>query len=141
MKTSQRVRWASALLVSRALQRRGIELPSMRTLLQTTEDNDYVPSFSVGEERETPSSEILSASATKDGIPQSSMFEFVGAAQKPKLPAPHESASEEMSSSIFDSFYAEERASRHQFSFFVQTFLSFFFYYNGSTTIIERGFV
>ena len=106
MKTSQRVRWASALLVSRALQRRGIELPSMRTLLQTTEDNDYVPSFSVGEERETPSSEILSASATKDGIPQSSMFEFVGAAQKPKLPAPHESASEEMSSSIFDSFDA-----------------------------------
>jgi len=92
---SFRTVWATTLLTSRAMLRRGIELSAARCVLQTTDISDH-------DEVETPaaSKDMMSMNgvSSSTGTMQSSIFDSFGTAP-PKPPVVHQQAS-----SIFDSF-------------------------------------
>jgi len=97
MKPKKRVLWTSALLVSRALSRCGIEIPSMRILLQIAD-----PAY---EEDESTNLGVQAAKKTSSNDTTSSIFDSYGAAPpRAKPTAPKPSQTDPMSSSIFDSF-------------------------------------
>ena len=131
IKTGKRLRWRSALLLSRALRRRGLELAAMQTLLEHTKeetedgeedihliptsDSETVPrsSFEGGNLQQAKSSifdsfDVPPPKANKKTIPyggsgmNSSIFDsFDAAPPVKKKPASDPSAT---NSSIFDSF-------------------------------------
>lgn len=132
MKSSVRSRWASTLLVSQALTRRGIELPSVRCLLHNTHQADFdkddpteatgnTPARSTGTGSSIQSSALGSTKSSQQvnssifdsfdstpqrvtaQIPSSSIFDSFNA---PKPPAKQhiDSHAGKMASSIFDSF-------------------------------------
>jgi hypothetical protein len=100
MNASVRSRWASALLVSRALTRRGVDLVSTRILLQNTTELD------LEESDETKSSKTdaidqkgSQTGKTRVGSASSSIFDSFD-------PAPKKPLQSDTPSSIFDSFDA-----------------------------------
>ena len=101
MKSDKRLLWSSALNVSRALCRRGLELSSVQMLLQYTnssdfeEENDKMDSLKNKDESSPSAFKSRDASPSKANPTQSSIFDsFDTAPQKPKP----------IQSSIFDSF-------------------------------------
>lgn len=107
MHVSVRSRWASTLLVSRALTRRGIDLVSTRILLQNTDENDLnengankTKKVDVSGSTGSKAKADLSDQAITNGVPSSSIFDTFNGPPTTKVPqaaAP---------SSIFDSFDA-----------------------------------
>jgi len=100
MKTTERVRWTSALLVSRAMMRRGIELSSLRSLVQAMELPNAANDNSVQEPDDNEDSKHLPVQAQK--VDQSPA---TGAAPEPEV------TDGVVQSSIFDSFDAAPRKS------------------------------
>jgi len=120
LKTQKRIQWCSTLLVARALTRRGIELSSMKALLDDPEDEEDSDSevensggtvqngqtnrsCSIFDSFDVPSSKPKQSPAAGSGGMNSSIFDDFGAPPpKPKQTTAEPSG--EMSSSIFDDF-------------------------------------
>jgi hypothetical protein len=109
MQASMRTRFASALLVSNALSRIGVELPAMRSLVQNVdpssfEESEEGASGTVGVKLHTPLTTQKRPSAQATGQMTSSIFDGFDAS-KPSHPPPV-SDSGQIASTIFDGFDA-----------------------------------
>jgi hypothetical protein len=113
MNASVRSRWASTLLVSRALTRRGIDLVSTRIILQNTDELDLDDNV-VSEPKASGASTIAGSTGkvgqpdqhNADGVASSSIFDSF---DRPAPAKPTKQA--DMASSIFDSFDAAPQRS------------------------------
>ncbi|KAL7542167.1 hypothetical protein ACHAXR_013156 [Thalassiosira sp. AJA248-18] len=104
MKPKKRVLWTSSLLVSRALSRCGIDIPSMRILLQFAD-----PSYKEDDSNESDNAQQFGTAQVKvqsSSTPSSIFDSYDTAPAKPKPGSPKQPEAGAMPSSIFDSFDA-----------------------------------